>query len=165
MSVKAVGRFFETLIPNSDEKRIGQCVPENCETLDVIKGHACCLLDTKCAMLKPGGCSIHLYRPRNCRIFPRSSENLKLVKNCSYSFINLNKSATEPKESLSGIKKVPKLSKYTIASNCTDKTDVLDAIEEIRETIKSRELFGLKIPNYYYVRWNKLNVKLKEITK
>ncbi len=157
-SAKAVGRFFETLLPNTNEKRIGKCEPEKCETLDGIKGHACCLLDGKCAMLKAGGCSIHQYRPRNCRIFPHSSDNLKLVKNCSYSFANLNESIPS---ALSGPAKRRKLSRYTIASNCTDKIDILDAIEEISEEMKHREIIGLKTPIYYFVRLYKLNEKLK----
>ncbi len=92
-SLDAVGRYFKSFIPNTKEKRIGECKPENCETLEGIKGHACCLLHGKCEFLKPGGCSIYGFRIwllRNCRIFPRSSDDLKLIKNCGYSFINLD---------------------------------------------------------------------------
>lgn len=53
-----------------------------------------------------------------------------------------------------------KLSAYTIATNCTDTTDLQNGIDEINETIKLRIKQGRKIPSYYYCRLKKLEKKL-----
>ena len=84
--------------------RYGNCDPSKCETLTGIKGNACCKkmepqtlsngvtyynLKT-CEFLENGECSVYDLRPCYKRGFPIIPEELKLVKNCGYSFINLN---------------------------------------------------------------------------
>ena len=64
--------------------RKGECNPEKCETLDGKKGAACCKLGYTCPFLQDSNCSIYTARPGNCRIFPRTPHDLKLVKNCGY---------------------------------------------------------------------------------
>jgi Fe-S-cluster containining protein len=84
-----VERFVLALIPNDREVRSGSCTPESCETLDGVKGNACCKLGGECVLLKKDACSFYALRPINCRTFPRSSDDLKLVKNCGYKFDKL----------------------------------------------------------------------------
>jgi ADP-Ribosyltransferase in polyvalent proteins len=55
--------------------------------------------------------------------------------------------------------KSPKLSNYTIANNCTDLTDVNDALDEIMIAIDKFERFNKKVPNFYYSRIRNLEVK------
>jgi len=80
-----VGRFVNALDGVAFNRR-GTCQPDQCETLDGRKGHACCHLDYKCPLLN-NGCSIYPVRPLNCRVFPKNQNDLKLVKNCSYYFV------------------------------------------------------------------------------
>lgn len=54
-----------------------------------------------------------------------------------------------------------KLSAYTIATNCTDITDLQSGIDEINETIQFCMKEKRKIPSYYFVRLKKLETKLK----
>jgi len=84
-----VERFVLSLIPNDQEKKVGTCTSTTCETLDGKKGNACCRLGGDCVLLKTEGCSFYSLRPINCRTFPRSSDDLKLVRNCGYSFEKL----------------------------------------------------------------------------
>ena len=76
----------------SNEKslvRDGECTPDICETLDGVKGAACCKLGYKCfALCNNNNCGIYSIRPLNCRVFPISEDDLLLVKNCGYSFVN-----------------------------------------------------------------------------
>lgn len=65
--------------------RKGSCKPDKCSTLDGQQGGACCKLGGRCAMLAASdSCSIHGARPLNCRSFPTTPDDLKLVKNCGY---------------------------------------------------------------------------------
>ena len=52
-----------------------------------------------------------------------------------------------------------KLSAYTVASNCTDLTDIRDGIAEIHEAMKAR------IPAFYVSRLAKLETKKKKLEK
>lgn len=90
------------------------------------------------------------------RIFGFHKENrgfdfLKIKIKMKAQAITINKA-------LSGYNKVPKLSAYTIADNCSDLNDIDFGIEEIREGIRRRDLMGLRIPLFY---WNRL-YKLKQ---
>lgn len=65
--------------------RKGKCTPETCSTLDGKKGAACCKMNGACLFLKKNdGCNIYSHRPLNCRSFPTTPEDLKLVKECGY---------------------------------------------------------------------------------
>lgn len=65
--------------------RKGCCKPDECSTLDGKKGNACCKINGTCSLLADdAGCSIYALRPLNCRSFPTSPADLKLVKNCGY---------------------------------------------------------------------------------
>lgn len=64
--------------------RKGKCTPDKCSTLSGEKGSACCKLEYKCPMLCGTACKVYPIRPGNCIIFPRSPEDLKLVRNCGY---------------------------------------------------------------------------------
>lgn len=65
--------------------RMGTCTPDKCETLDGRKGAACCKVDLPCIFLSScNNCNIYNLRPRNCNVFPRTPDDLKLVKNCGY---------------------------------------------------------------------------------
>lgn len=66
--------------------RKGSCKPTECSTLDGQKGAACCKIDYKCPFLKGLDCGIYKIRPRNCDVFPRTKQDLQLVKNCGYHF-------------------------------------------------------------------------------
>ena len=77
-------RFFQTF-EGIENGRKGECKPEQCETLEGEKGSACCKLGFVCPCLKKELiCGIYKIRQLNCRIFPRTREDLKLVKNCGY---------------------------------------------------------------------------------
>ena len=79
------GRFVNSIV-KIPTNRIGECKPEQCSTLDGKQGGACCKM-TDCKALKEDkSCSIYNLRPRNCRVFPISKDDLELVHNCSYSF-------------------------------------------------------------------------------
>jgi Fe-S-cluster containining protein len=67
-------------MPHS-EKRSGECA--NCG--------ACCSLPARCPFLRyneAGGsfCSIHSYRPMNCRKYPRTQEEFITEDTCGYRF-------------------------------------------------------------------------------
>ena len=82
-SNKAI-RFLQTF-QEAEEGRKGECKPEQCETLNGDKGSACCKLGFVCPCLKKDSkCGIYKIRPPSCRTFPRTREDLKLVKNCGY---------------------------------------------------------------------------------
>ena len=84
-SKNKIGRFFNSFI-HKQKNRVGKCEPTNCETLEGKKGAACCNLGYKCPCLSDLKCSIYKVRVRNCRVFPANEQDLKLVKNCSYTF-------------------------------------------------------------------------------
>jgi Fe-S-cluster containining protein len=83
-----LGRFINSIINHRVKYRVGDCQPDQCETLDGIKGAACCKLGYTCpALTKNCDCAIYTIRFRNCRVFPANEADLKLVKNCTYKFI------------------------------------------------------------------------------
>lgn len=53
----------------------------------------------------------------------------------------------------------PRLSPYTIASNCTDLTDIRDGINEIQDEIKRLVSENKDVPNFFYSRLSKLQAK------
>jgi hypothetical protein len=53
-----------------------------------------------------------------------------------------------------------KLSEYTKASNCTDLTDLRYGAEKISEAIEYRKSQNLSIPDYYYIRLEKIMDKI-----
>ena len=55
-----------------------------------------------------------------------------------------------------------KLSPYTIASNCTDLTDIRDGINEIQEEMKRFVSEGKNVPSFFYSRLSKLQTKRKK---
>ena len=55
-----------------------------------------------------------------------------------------------------------KLSAYTVASNCTDLTDIRDGIAEIHEAMKTCVESGKHIPSFYVSRLAKLETKKKK---
>lgn len=55
-----------------------------------------------------------------------------------------------------------KLSAYTVASNCTDLTDIRDGIAEIHEAMKTCVESGKHIPSFYVSRLAKLETKKEE---
>ncbi len=55
-----------------------------------------------------------------------------------------------------------KLSPYTIASNCTDLTDILDGINEIQDEMKRLVSGGKDVPSFFYYRLSKLQAKRKK---
>ena len=55
-----------------------------------------------------------------------------------------------------------KLSPYTIASNCTDLTDIRDGINEIQEEMKRLVSEGKNVPLFFYSRLSKLQAKRKK---
>jgi len=75
---------FKNSFQTSKNKK-GFCDYENCETLDGIKGNACCKLEYVCPFLVKN-CAIYIIRARNCRVFPNSEDDLKLVKKCGFYF-------------------------------------------------------------------------------
>ena len=58
-----------------------------------------------------------------------------------------------------------KLSAYTVASNCTDLTDIRDGIAEIHEAMKTCVESGKHIPSFYVSRLAKLETKKKKLEK
>lgn len=56
-----------------------------------------------------------------------------------------------------------KLSPYTIASNCTDLTDIRDGINEIQDEMKRLVSEGKNVPSFFYSRLSKLQTKRKKI--
>ena len=52
-----------------------------------------------------------------------------------------------------------KLSPYTIASNCTDLTDIRDGINEIQEEMKRLVSEDKNVPSFFYSRLAKLQTK------
>jgi Fe-S-cluster containining protein len=81
-----LGRFLNSFFNYDKKKRIGTCKSTECETLSGEKGNACCKLGYTCFFSQENKCNIYNLRPRNCRVFPANKEDLKLVKNCSYTF-------------------------------------------------------------------------------
>jgi Fe-S-cluster containining protein len=80
-------RLINIIISGPSKNRKGSCTPDVCETLSGEKGSACCKLGYRCPALgKKSQCSIYKVRPLNCRAFPISEDDLKLVKNCGYWF-------------------------------------------------------------------------------
>ena len=57
---------------------------------------------------------------------------------------------------------IRKLSPYTIASNCTDLTDIRDGINEIQDEMKRLVSEGKDIPSFFYSRILKLQSKRKK---
>lgn len=55
-----------------------------------------------------------------------------------------------------------KLSPYTIASNCTDLTDIRDGINEIQDKMKRLVSQGKDVPSFFYSRLSKLQSKRKK---
>ncbi len=55
-----------------------------------------------------------------------------------------------------------KLSPYTIASNCTDLTDIRDGINEIQDEMKRLVSEGKNVPSFFYSRLSKLQTKRKK---
>ena len=58
-----------------------------------------------------------------------------------------------------------KLSAYTVASNCTDLTDIRDGLAEIHEAMKDCIESGKHIPLFYVSRLAKLETKKKKLEK
>lgn len=56
-----------------------------------------------------------------------------------------------------------RLSPYTIASNCTDLTDIRDGINEIQDEMKRLISEGKDVPSFFYSRLSKLQAKRKKI--
>jgi xanthine dehydrogenase molybdopterin-binding subunit B len=55
------------------------------------------------------------------------------------------------------------LSAYTVARYCSDITDVMCGIEEIRGVINQRNEAHKPVPLYFYTRLSKLNKKLTKL--
>ena len=55
-----------------------------------------------------------------------------------------------------------KLSPYTIASNCTDLTDIRDGINEIQDEMKKLVSEGKNVPSFFYSRLSNLQTKRKK---
>ena len=84
MKSNKVIRFVQSF-QGVEKGRKGECTPDKCETLDGNKGSACCKLGFVCPCLKQDlNCRVYKLRPRNCRVFPRTRGDLKLVKNCGF---------------------------------------------------------------------------------
>lgn len=80
MKSNKIIRFLK-IYQGVEKGRKGECKPNQCETLDEYKGSACCKLGFVCACLKENlRCGKYKVRPPNCRIFPQTKEDLKLVK-------------------------------------------------------------------------------------
>lgn len=56
-----------------------------------------------------------------------------------------------------------RLSAYTIASNCSDVTDLKDGLKEVEDFMELLETSGKSIPTMVYKRYNKLNEKLQKL--
>lgn len=55
-----------------------------------------------------------------------------------------------------------KFSPYTIASNCTDLTDIRDGINEIQDEMKRLVSGGKDVPSFFYSRLSRLQAKRKK---
>lgn len=55
-----------------------------------------------------------------------------------------------------------KLSPYTIASNCTDLTDIRDGLNEIQDEMKRLVSEDKNVPSFFYSRLSKLQAKRKK---
>ncbi len=80
-----IGRYINSFIPEQ-KQRFGKCTPYLCSTLNGEKWATCCKLGYRCPALAITNCQVYPMRPRNCRIFPKDENDLKLVKNCGYKF-------------------------------------------------------------------------------
>lgn len=60
---------------------------------------------------------------------------------------------------------IRKLSPYTIASNCTDLTDIRDGINEIQDEMKRLVSEGKNVPSFFYSRLSKLQTKRKNLNR
>ena len=58
---------------------------------------------------------------------------------------------------------IRKLSPYTIASNCTDLTDIRDGINEIQDENERFVSEGKNVPSFFYSRLSKLQNKEEKI--
>ena len=65
-------------------------------------------------------------------------------------------------DSINHIDMKTKLSPYTIASNCTDLTDIRDGIKEIQDEMKRLVSEGKDVPTFFYSRLSKLQTKRKK---
>lgn len=65
-------------------------------------------------------------------------------------------------DSINHIDMKTKLSPYTIASNCTDLTDIRDGINEIQDEMKRLVSEGKDVPSFFYSRLSKLQAKRKK---
>lgn len=65
-------------------------------------------------------------------------------------------------DSINHIDMKTKLSPYTIASNCTDLTDIRDGINEIQDEMKRLVSEGKDVPSFFYSRLSKLHTKRKK---
>lgn len=65
-------------------------------------------------------------------------------------------------DSINHIDMKTKLSPYTIASNCTDLTDIRDGINEIQDEMKRLVSEGKDVPQFFYSRLSKLQTKRKK---
>ena len=61
--------------------------------------------------------------------------------------------------------KVSELSAYTVAKNCTDLTDVMDGISEMKEHFKACEKSNKKPTARAYIRLAKLEAKRQQLSK
>lgn len=57
------------------------------------------------------------------------------------------------------------ISPYTIASNCTDLTDIRDGINEIQDEMKRLVSEGKNVPSFFYSRLSKLQDKRKKLNR
>ncbi|PXV62344.1 hypothetical protein CLV62_12032 [Dysgonomonas alginatilytica] len=58
---------------------------------------------------------------------------------------------------------IKKLSLYTIATNCTDLSDLQGGINDMKEAIRQYENKGRKVPYFFYNRLRKLNDKVAKL--
>ena len=76
---------FAGIIHGLEPGRQGSCTPQQCSTLDGRKGAACCRIGYVCPCIKADhACGVYNIRPPNCRVFPRTREDLSLVSGCGY---------------------------------------------------------------------------------
>lgn len=72
---KKIMRFFTAFLP-VHESRAGAC--KRCG--------ACCKLPVRCMFYSDSGCKIYGARPLQCRKFPRTEREQKVVSGCGYKF-------------------------------------------------------------------------------
>ena len=75
-----IHRTFTSFLPVSSSRR-GSCI--NCGK--------CCMLPIKCLFLKyrpdnSSYCSIHSFKPLNCKKYPRADSEFLTSKTCGFSF-------------------------------------------------------------------------------